>query len=56
MKKEITEYTVRWLECQKVKFEHRHPTGLLQPLYTIIKMGSSQYGFYHEFTYDKVTT
>ena len=32
MKKEIAHYIVRCLECQKVKFEHRHPAGLLQPL------------------------
>jgi hypothetical protein len=32
MKKEITEYIARCMECQKVKAEHRHPTGLLQPL------------------------
>jgi hypothetical protein len=32
MKKEIVEYITRCMECQKVKAEHRHPTGLLQPL------------------------
>jgi hypothetical protein len=32
LKKEITEYIARCMECQKVKAEHRHPTGLLQPL------------------------
>ena len=32
MKKEIADYIARCLECQKVKFEHRHPTGFLQPL------------------------
>jgi hypothetical protein len=32
MKKEIIEYIVRCMECQKVKDEHRHPIGLLQPL------------------------
>jgi hypothetical protein len=32
MKKEIVEYIARCMECQKVKAEHRHPTGLLQPL------------------------
>jgi hypothetical protein len=32
MKKEIVEYIVGCMECQKVKVEHRHPTGLLQPL------------------------
>jgi hypothetical protein len=31
MKREITEYIARCMECQKVKAEHRHPTGLLQP-------------------------
>jgi hypothetical protein len=31
MKKEIVEYNVKCLECQKVKVEHRHPIGLLQP-------------------------
>jgi hypothetical protein len=32
MKKEIVEYIARCMECQKVKAEHRHPAGLLQPL------------------------
>jgi hypothetical protein len=32
MKKEISEYIARCMECQKVKVENRHPTGLLQPL------------------------
>jgi hypothetical protein len=31
MKKEIVEYIVKCLECQKVKAEHRNPIGLLQP-------------------------
>jgi hypothetical protein len=32
MKKEISEYITRCMECQKFKAEHRHPSGLLQPL------------------------
>jgi hypothetical protein len=32
MKREIVEYITRCMECQKVKAENRHPTGLLQPL------------------------
>jgi hypothetical protein len=32
MKKDITEYIARCMECQKVKAEHRHLAGLLQPL------------------------
>jgi hypothetical protein len=32
MKKEISEYITRCMECQKVKAKHRHPAGLLQPL------------------------
>ena len=32
MKKEVVDFIARCLECQKVKAEHRHPTGLLQPL------------------------
>jgi transposase InsO family protein len=32
LKKEIVEYIARCMECQKVKAEHRHPAGLLQPL------------------------
>jgi hypothetical protein len=32
LKKEITEYITRCMECQKVKAEHRHPGRLLQPL------------------------
>jgi hypothetical protein len=31
MKKEIVEYISICMECQKVKAEHRHPAGLLQP-------------------------
>jgi hypothetical protein len=31
MKREIAEYIARCMECQKVKDEHRHPAGLLQP-------------------------
>jgi hypothetical protein len=32
MKREIVKYIARCMECQKVKVEHRHPAGLLQPL------------------------
>jgi hypothetical protein len=32
MKREIVEYITKCMECQKVKAEHRHPVGLLQPL------------------------
>lgn len=32
MKSDIASYIARCMECQKVKVEHRHPTGLLQPL------------------------
>ena len=32
MKIEIVEYIARCMECYKVKAEHRHPAGLLQPL------------------------
>jgi hypothetical protein len=32
MKKEVVDFIAKCLECQKVKAEHRHPTGLLQPL------------------------
>jgi hypothetical protein len=32
MKKEVVDFIARCLECQKFKVEHRHPTGLLQPL------------------------
>jgi hypothetical protein len=31
MKKDITKFVARCLECQQVKAEHRHPAGLLQP-------------------------
>jgi hypothetical protein len=31
MKKDVVDYIARCMECQKVKTEHRHPTGLLQP-------------------------
>jgi hypothetical protein len=29
MKKEIVDYIVKCMECQKVKAKHRHPNGLL---------------------------
>eukprot|EP00253_Pinus_taeda_P022179 PITA_22179 len=32
MKKDVTEYLARCLECQQIKTEHQHPVGLLQPL------------------------
>jgi hypothetical protein len=32
MKKDGVDYIVKCMECQRVKVEHRHPTGLLQPL------------------------
>jgi hypothetical protein len=32
MKREIAKYIARCMECQKVKADHRHPAGLLQPL------------------------
>eukprot|EP00253_Pinus_taeda_P020750 PITA_20750 len=32
MKKEVIDYLARCIECQQVKVEHQHPTGLLQPL------------------------
>jgi hypothetical protein len=32
LKKEIAKYTARCMELQRVKDEHRHPVGLLQPL------------------------
>jgi hypothetical protein len=32
LKKGITNYLAKCLECQQVKAEHRHPAGLLQPL------------------------
>jgi len=31
MKKDIVNYVAKCIECQQVKVEHRHPTGLLQP-------------------------
>jgi hypothetical protein len=32
MKRDITEYITECMQCQKVKAEHTHPAGLLQPL------------------------
>jgi hypothetical protein len=32
MKKDVADYIARCMECQKVKAEHKHPGGLLQPL------------------------
>jgi hypothetical protein len=32
MKKEVVDFIAKYLECQKVKVEHRHPASLLQPL------------------------
>jgi hypothetical protein len=31
MKKEVADFIARYLECQKVKVDHRHPASLLQP-------------------------
>jgi hypothetical protein len=31
MKKDVANYIAQCMECQKVRVEHRHPTGLLQP-------------------------
>jgi hypothetical protein len=28
----VTDYLARCMECQKIKVEHRHPVGFLQPL------------------------
>ena len=32
MKKDVADYLARCMECQLVKVEHQHPTGLLNPL------------------------
>ena len=32
MKKDIAEYISKYMKCQQVKVEHRHPIGLFQPL------------------------
>jgi hypothetical protein len=32
MKKDVVDYISRCMECQRIKAENRHPTGLLQPL------------------------
>jgi hypothetical protein len=32
LKKDIAKYLSQCIECQQVKAEHRHPTGLLHPL------------------------
>jgi hypothetical protein len=32
MKKEIVEYIAKCMKCQRVKAEHRHTVGLLQPI------------------------
>jgi hypothetical protein len=32
MKNDVVYYITNCMECQRVKDEHRHPTGLLQPL------------------------
>ena len=32
MKNEVAGFLARCIECQQVKVEHQHPTGLLQPL------------------------
>ena len=31
MKRDISDFVARCLECQRVKAEHQHPAGLLQP-------------------------
>jgi hypothetical protein len=37
MKRYGVDYIVRCMEFQRVKFEHRHPAGLLQPLLILKK-------------------
>jgi hypothetical protein len=32
MKREVADYIAKCLECQRVRVEHRQPTGLLHPL------------------------
>jgi hypothetical protein len=32
MKNKVVDFIAKCLECQKVKIEHRHPLGFLQPL------------------------
>ena len=32
MKREVVDFIAKCLECQKVKADHRHPAGFLQPL------------------------
>jgi hypothetical protein len=32
MKKEVVDFIVKCLECQKVNVEHRHPARFLHPL------------------------
>jgi hypothetical protein len=32
MNREIVDFISKFLECQRVKAEHRHPDGLLHPL------------------------
>ena len=32
MKKDVIDYISRCMECRRVKVEHRHPKGFLQPL------------------------
>jgi hypothetical protein len=32
LKKEVADFIAKCLECQKVKVEHIHPVGMLQPL------------------------
>jgi hypothetical protein len=32
MKNDVVDYICRCMECQKMKVQHRHPTGLLHPL------------------------
>lgn len=31
MKRDIADFVARRLECQRIKAEHQHPAGLLQP-------------------------
>jgi hypothetical protein len=32
MEKDVFDYIARCMECQRVKVDHRHPTGFPQPL------------------------
>jgi len=56
MKKDVAKYLAKCIECQKVKVEHQHPAGLLNPFPILEWKWGVINGFYDSTTKDKVPT